>query len=427
VKGSVRCCGGEGWDFEAVGEIRLRGAQIGQDLVCRNARCWPDLSSSEHQKEAAPSAHPRSDLLEAPALNAESADISGSVVWDDLIFGGQVIITGAKIGGQLTCNGTYVNPRPGGDALTATHVRVGGSVIFGKRQAAGMTVSNALTPVQGFIRLLGADIGGDLVMNISLKGSGANGVVAQAAKVAGRLVWDCAWITKETHLDLRDAHVGSLVVDAPHSWPPKGNLNLRGLVFDDIDYGSDIGTALCWLALQPFFNPQPYHQLAKALRERGNEADAKKVLIAKERERRVRGNLGTAARWWSWLLGVTIGYGYRPHYALGWAAVIVALGATLTAGGQTSDLFRDTKTDTAKYSPLNPVVYSLDVFLPVGNLRQEDYWWPDSEKRCTALTLSEWEWPCGAAMRVYLWFHNLAGWVLTTLFAAGLVGLVRKD
>ncbi|MCP4262615.1 MAG: hypothetical protein GY774_34695 [Planctomycetes bacterium] len=428
VKGSVRCCGGEGWDFEAVGEIRLRGAQIGQDLVCRKALCRPDLPPSEYRKEDASSTDSTSELPEVFALNAESANILGSVVWDNLVFGGQVVISGARIGGQLTCNGTYVNPRPGGDALTATQVRVGGSVVFGKRQGTGMLDSYALTPVRGFIRLLGADIGGDLIINVSLEGSpGANGVAAQAAKVAGRLVWDSAWITKDSYLDLRDANAGSLVVNDPQSWPPKGNINLRGLVFDDIDYGSDIRTALRWVELQPFFSPQPYHQLAKALRECGNEIDAKKVLIAKERERRVRGNIGTAARWWSWLLGVTIGYGYRPHYALGWAAIIVVLGAVLIAGGQTGGLFRDTMTDTTKYSPLNPLVYSLDVFLPVGNLHQEDYWWPDSEKRCTKLMLGKWEWPCGAAMRVYLWFHNLAGWVLTTLFAAGLAGLVRKD
>ena len=34
--------------------------------------------------------------------------------------------------------------------------------------------------------------------------------------------------------------------------------------------------------------------------------------------------------------------------------------------------------------------------------------------------------PCGRFLRVYLWVHIALGWLLTTLFVAGLTPLVRS-
>ena len=72
----------------------------------------------------------------------------------------------------------------------------------------------------------------------------------------------------------------------------------------------------------------------------------------------------------------------------------------LRGGGQTFDAF----------------VYSLDTFLPIVNLHQEEHWLPDAT--------SSW----GKALRAYLWFHILMGWALTTLGIAGATSrLVRRE
>jgi hypothetical protein len=253
-----------------------------------------------------------------------------------------------------------------------------------------------------------------------------NGLVAQAAIVKGRLVWGSVGINNHTEVDLRDVRVGSLVLE--NEAPRTGKFIIRGLTYDSIEYEGTVNAALRWLDLQPFFSSQPYQQLAKALRERGNEKDARAVLIEKEKALSRRGNLGLWAQIWSWVLKASIGYGYRPQRALYWGLVVVAFGALFVYGGQTASLMKQTRPEATSYEPLSPIIYSLDVFLPIVNLRQKDHWWPVASKECRSTVLGDdLTWPCGLLLRAYLWGQILAGWVLTTLFAAGLAGLVRKD
>ena len=70
---------------------------------------------------------------------------------------------------------------------------------------------------------------------------------------------------------------------------------------------------------------------------------------------------------------------------------------------------------------LDTVVYSLDVFVPLVDLHMASYWLPNANRGSVVMGLRT-----GAFLRVYLWFHILAGWVLTTLFVVGLTGLVRR-
>jgi hypothetical protein len=63
---------------------------------------------------------------------------------------------------------------------------------------------------------------------------------------------------------------------------------------------------------------------------------------------------------------------------------------------------------------LQPFIYSLDVFLPISNFHQEEYWMPRAN--------DVW----GYLLLCYFWVHIALGWMLTTLGVAGLTGLVRK-
>jgi hypothetical protein len=65
------------------------------------------------------------------------------------------------------------------------------------------------------------------------------------------------------------------------------------------------------------------------------------------------------------------------------------------------------------YPPFEGWAYALDTFLPLVSLFIEEYWIPDGSQ------------PLGAAVRFYLWIHITAGWLLSSLFAGGLLGLVR--
>ena len=79
-----------------------------------------------------------------------------------------------------------------------------------------------------------------------------------------------------------------------------------------------------------------------------------------------------------------------------------------------------------EYPAFQFIIYSIDTFVPVVNLHQSKYWLPNANK---GKMLCETRWfkiHSGGLFLFYLWLHTIAGWVLSTLFVAGLTGLVPK-
>ena len=70
------------------------------------------------------------------------------------------------------------------------------------------------------------------------------------------------------------------------------------------------------------------------------------------------------------------------------------------------------------YPSFNPLIYSLDTFLPLTDFHQEDYWYPNPRLACRSFkrTLQ-----CGTVLHWYLGAHILAGWVFAILGIAGLL------
>jgi hypothetical protein len=84
------------------------------------------------------------------------------------------------------------------------------------------------------------------------------------------------------------------------------------------------------------------------------------------------------------------------------------------------------------YPPFHAFVYALENFLPVVELQQGEYWRPNplhATKGRSRILGGEFDVGIvpGRLLRWYLWFHVLAGWVLTPLLFAGLSGLVHPD
>jgi hypothetical protein len=75
------------------------------------------------------------------------------------------------------------------------------------------------------------------------------------------------------------------------------------------------------------------------------------------------------------------------------------------------------------YVHLNPLVYSLDVFTPLIDLVQADYWLP-SANRGYQFDLGPLSITTGGLLRLYMWFHIIAGWVLSSLLFVGLTGTI---
>jgi hypothetical protein len=222
----------------------------------------------------------------------------------------------------------------------------------------------------------------------------------------------------------------------------------------------EIDTTIGWLRLQGSqFYYQPYEQLVAYLRKQGRDADAKTVLVAKADDRARLIKMAFPERCWHWFLGWTIGYGYRPWRALVMSIAVITGGSLIFLIGHEAKIIRETKVVEyveyvaladpnsprklrvrKDYPDFNFFVYSLDMFIPLVDLRQAAYWLPGPREPDEAEnTRKSTSVPARAGktqieevsisvrlLRVYMWFHILAGWVLSSLLVVGLGGLVKR-
>jgi hypothetical protein len=388
VKGGVFLNNG----FNAEGTVRLLGAQIGGNLECRGGTFK----------------NPGND-----ALSADRAGVRGYVFLSESFSAeGTVRLLGTQIGGNLECRGgTFKSP--GKDALSADGANVKGDVFLDE----GFSV-------EGSVGLPGAALGGDLVCT---RGR-FRGMNVETAAIVGTLFLQGVEVTS---LDLIDASVGALV-DEEKSWPGKGSLFVDGFVYGHVSGKSprDAKTRLRWLERQDPFRPQPYRQLAKVLREAGDDGGARKVLFEMERRRRQVEDRS----WYTWLWGqvlkCTVGYGFYSWLALVWLVALTIAGWGLFRHGYSSGAMAPTDKDAYcffraqgrapdYYQRFTASVYSLENSLPLVNLGQKDHWTPDPSQQ-------GW-WRLASFLRGFRWTQVLLGWLLATLFVAGVTGVVRKE
>jgi hypothetical protein len=344
---------------------------------------------------------------------------------------GAVSLMRARIDGTLDLTGARILDVDD-DAVNLIEANVTGDVLFHD----GFTTNGIV-----YARL--AKIGHDLSFHAAeFKGNGQLDV--ERATIDGTFYWVDVKHTAKTVLDLENARAGA-IWDDEASWPAPGNLVINGFVYGEIAGGpSDGSSRLRWLALQPpEYHPQPFRQLAKVLSEMGRDDGATQVRIAKELAQRRLGHESLPQRAWSLMMQYTIGFGYVPLRALWWIAGFVGLGTILFGWGYRMRIITPTEEAAYRefvasgeapphYPVFNPLVYSLENFLPVVELHQDKYWRPNPRHSVAGrATLSgEPRDPSSAPSRLlrwYLWLHILAGWTITPLLFAGLSGLVRPD
>jgi hypothetical protein len=407
--------------FRAEGEVRIQAARIGRAFECDHATfCNPARTSTNASGHAltADGIRVAGRLAMGPAFSAE----------------GEVFLIGAQIEGDLDCGGGQFSNPPAaempnaGRALSAHRITVEGNAFIRSGFASKGEVSFQGASIKGNLEATSAEFRGELNL--------------EAASIKGALMLSNIANPKGLQLTLINASVGALA-DEPAGWPKPGNLLLDGFVYERFSGTApkDFKTRLEWLTHQRPFLPQPYRQVAKVLRDEGENAGSIKVLY--EMERQVRGR---ETRWWRTYfknpaLRRTIGYGYYPSRTFWWLTRLILVGYALYSAGfhngsvvptdkEIYATFKISRQIPAHYQRFHAFIYSLENNLPFVKLGQVDRWEADpNPQNFWSLRVSRFTFFSSFAglLRWFQWFQILSGWVLGTLFIAGVTGITRKD
>jgi hypothetical protein len=374
--------------------VRMTDAQIGTDLL---------LNQLTVERGRAPRAVAADGLTVGQDVDAELIDITG-----------EFSLRSARIGGRLSLRGGTLRNPGGRQALNAARVTVehtlylsgGWNTMRGSGGGSapppeGVTVQDFTC--EGGLRLDDGRFGNAVIIGRARFLLDGDQQVSLRRVQTPELCFTPAGAPQGTVV-LSGARVGKLT-DTPAAWPGPGRLRMTGFTYDTLTSLGDfpLRDRLVWLhAATPEFRPEPYERLAAALRAAGEDAEAREVLLARQRRRRE--TLPPAGRVWGWLQDITVGYGYRPGRAAVWMAVLWALGAVYFAAHHTPPA-----ADAGGYRPhWSPALYALDLLLPVIDLGQDNAWRESG--------LGQW----------VASFLTLLGWMLATTAAAGASRLLRR-
>ena len=381
-----------------------------------------------------------------PALNLAGSSIRslilsgtrvrGDVTLEGLTCLGQVLALQAEIGGSLDCRGATLSTL-NGVALAADRADIQGSVLLDQGFSA-----------DGDVRLAAAQVGVQLVCN-----SGTFRTLnLQGATIKDSFLWRDVRNANTTRLDLTNASVGA-ILDDEASWPEKGNLFLDGFVYHRfVNSPTDSRERLGWLDRQREFKPQPYLQLAKFLRDMGDDRGARRVLFEMEDRWRKAQDRKWYQRCLNQVLRKTIGYGLMSWWAMAWLLGLMFVGFVLFGCGyfggaivpterQAYEDFESRGKAPPYYPQFDALAFSFEHTFPLVSLGVKDHWAPKPGppgvvpemqsvvlRSASDLQLSgHYLFRIGASqfLRYWLWFQTLVGWVLATLFVGGLTGIVR--
>lgn len=396
--------------LKATGGVGVTGASIALDLTADG--CAINGGSREglelNRARVGGNLELRGQIEGRPALDVTSATVDGDVdLRDAALRTDRMPPSGREHPTAVTGEGLAV-----GATLLADGLHANGDVRFPRATVAGDVKMNAIE-VSHRVVIGSSRIGGRLIFEKArFTGSGSDcGLSFVSGVVGAKLEWLPALFPDGGVVDLRHAHVDYLV-DSRSSWPLNMDLRLTGFSYSDVGSSMTIKQRLAWVrrATQSSiaaYSPQPYEQLMATLRESGDSAGARRIGRAKEQD--ARPTLGPLGKVVNSLLGFSLGHGYQLWRVLLIAGGVIGLGWLIFALADCSNQMHDVRKPDAYEPTFQAFTYSLDSFLPVVNLHQEEYRLPSGFPS------------------LYLTVHIVAGWGLTTLLAFGLTGLAKRD
>ena len=411
-----------GRGFSCTGMVNLCGASIGASVELLDATLTgPGAGPGEF------------------ALHLGCAQIGGDIQAErGLVVDGPITLADTSVRGSVVLNGARLS-HPSGTALAAGRIHIGGDLDCQGGLTAHGTVDLCDARIGGSLQLAAAELTApdDSASALSANGIDVGGVahLGRGFTAHGRIGISDATIhsylsfsgavldteaaedalicraTTASALDLRfrDAPRGLvdlsrtkavLLRDDPETWP--ASLILDGTVYDILRPTLHAEERLPWLERDPDgFTPQPYEQLALVYQRHGWDAAARSVLVAKQRS--LRPTLAPPARLWSLLQDATVGYGYRPLRAVWLLVCLLLVGSTLFAARHPAPV------GGGPYPRFQPVIYTLDLLLPLVDLGQERAYEPSGIMQWVGIVLIG------------------TGWLLATTVAAGAGRVLRRS
>jgi hypothetical protein len=324
---------------------------------------------------------------------------------------GGIDLFAARIKGQLWLAAAHLDRGTSGAALNAPQLIVGG----------GVYCHNGFT-ANGAINLYGATIGLNLELPAATLAAPA-GIALRGEKltVSGDVVLNSGFTTTDTvdlarcaiggALDIDQAQLSGASVDLaggtigtlrgqPDGRPQRWRLD--NLTYTSLEPYLPVAQRLRWLAENDRpYHPQPYEQLARYYRAIGHDEQARTVLLAKQRHRRKALSLPMQA--WGLLQDAVMGCGYRPTRALLWlAGLTTAISAYFSASPPRP-------VDSTNAPAFHPVIYALDILVPILNLGQKNAYIPTGPGQWIA------------------WTAEVSGWILATTIVAAATRVLSRN
>jgi hypothetical protein len=489
--------GGAGVTVPETG-VQVIGARITGQLMLWGARCPRSLGLVRCRIDATPVLMDveidnlflnDSDL---PGLVADRLVTRGNVHLRGANVTGPVVLAGARLGGNLECNGaTLTAPTDQDNDETAL------ALVTNDIETHGVDLDCAT--VTGEVRLVGAKLRGNLYCRGATLTAGKTGdaLCADGARIDGALfLWPYAGgktSAIQGRFSLTGTRIGTIIDDAS-CWPRPGSLGLNRCVYDAFVGGPvDAESRIDWLGRQDRsaatgeFQPQPWEQCARVLREMGHRADARTILIEKERRQRAAGRaklraqlrntappgtpaittraplIGGAVRLaaqaaWDGTLGAVLGYGHDMKRVLIWLGAAWLLGVLVFAiafaqgamkpnnafilrsvewAACADDYVQKPGAPETRREPDHASQLACFQAQPeAAGYPRFNPWVYSADTLLPVVNLElQGYWvpdaaaaaPIGAAARAFLWLQILAGWALSLLAVAGFSGLVRSD
>jgi hypothetical protein len=408
IEGGVWCSNG----FEADGELRFIGARLGGNLTLAGARLSKPGGVALNLDRAALADLDCTGLAvsegEISLVNTKIASQFGladaqlhappgrpALVMDGCVIGGELSLTRLRAIGEVSLQTSHIGGRlhmveasienPGGTALQILRTEIGADLFCDR-----MTIIGVMT-------LAGSRISGHAKLeHFTLANEDGTALDAEALQAAELSLLPAEPVRGTVILS--HAQLGVLR-DDPASWPAR--MHLDGLTYNILDPQLPSRQRLIWLARDSTEHQlQPYEQLAILYGKIGQMAEARRVLYAKERyDRATKTALG---RLWSSLQDITIGYGYKPWRAAAWFVLLLALGSAIFA-------FKPYPSHISGAPPFDPVIYTLDLLLPIISLGQKNSFNPTGFEQWLAYLLV------------------IAGWLLASTIATAIARVVRRQ